>query len=219
VHEVSIARLYALRATYLLIAVGLGFTIWPGVLNPPANLEHYRGVVRSVLAAVSLLAVLGLRYPLTMLPLLLFELVWKTIWVVAIGLPLWRGDQFDPATLETWNACLMGLVLFPLVIPWRYVVETYVRAPSDRWRSARRWARGARSVQGGASRRQLVHIGSLAVLLGRPGRSGRRRAFAASLPPRIPHAPLRHPAPRRAAAAPRPVGVAHVSPRQGHHRH
>jgi hypothetical protein len=138
VHEVSIARLYALRATYLLIAVGLGFTIWPGVLNPPANLEHYRGVVRSVLAAVSLLAVLGLRYPLTMLPLLLFELVWKTIWVVAIGLPLWRGDQFDPATLETWNACLMGLVLFPLVIPWRYVVETYVRAPSDRWRSAPR---------------------------------------------------------------------------------
>jgi hypothetical protein len=38
-----------------------------------------RGVVRSVLAAVSLLAVLGIRYPLKMLPLLFFELVWKTI--------------------------------------------------------------------------------------------------------------------------------------------
>lgn len=137
-HEVSIARLYVLRATYLLIVVGLGSTIWPGILNPPADLEHFRGVVRSLLAAVSLLAVLGLRYPLKLLPLLLFELVWKTIWVVAIGLPLWLGDRFDPATRETWNSCLMGLVIFSLVIPWGYVFETYVRAPSDRWRKAPR---------------------------------------------------------------------------------
>ena len=137
-HEISIARLYVLRATYLLIVVGLGFTIWPNLLHPPANTEHYRGVVRGLLAAVALLAVLGLRYPLKLLPLLLFELVWKTIWVVAIGLPLWLGDRFDPATRETWTSCLMGLVLFPLVIPWRHVLETYVKAPSDRWRNAPR---------------------------------------------------------------------------------
>lgn len=136
--DVSIARLYVLRATYLLIVVGLGLTVWPGVLNPPTNLEHYRGVVRSLLAAVSLLALLGLRYPLQMLPLLLFELVWKTIWVLAFGLPLWLGDRFDPATRETWNSCLMGLVLFPLVIPWRYIIETYAKAPGDRWRRAPR---------------------------------------------------------------------------------
>jgi hypothetical protein len=138
VYNVSIARLYVLRATYLLIVVGLGLTIWPGILNPPENLEHYRGVVRSLLAAVSLLAALGLRYPLQMLPLLLFELVWKTIWVLAIGVPLWLGDSFDPATRETWNSCLMGLVLFPLVIPWRHVFEMYVKAPSDRWRNTPR---------------------------------------------------------------------------------
>src|SRR5438034_319298 len=36
----------------------------------------------------------------------------------APGLPLWSADRFDAATRETWNACLMGLVLFPLVIPW-----------------------------------------------------------------------------------------------------
>lgn len=136
--SVSIARLYVLRATYLLIAVGLGLTIWPGVLNPPENLEHYRGVVRSLLAAVSLLAMLGLRYPLQLLPLLLFELVWKSIWVVAMGLPLWLGDRFDPATRETWHSCLAGLVLFPLVIPWRYVFEAYVKAPGDRWRNTAR---------------------------------------------------------------------------------
>lgn len=134
--EVSTFRLYLLRATYLLLIVGLGFQIWPGILNPPRDLEHMRGAVRSLLAAVSLLAILGLRYPLKMLPLLFFELVWKSIWVVAIGLPLWFAGRLDPATRETWNACLMGLVLFPLVIPWRYVLDNYVKAPSDRWSHA-----------------------------------------------------------------------------------
>lgn len=142
--EVSTFRLYLLRATYLLIVVGLGFEIWPGILHPPRDLEHMRGVVRSVLAAVSLVAVLGLRYPLKMLPLLFFELVWKTIWVVAIGLPLWSASRFDAATRETWNACLMGLVLFPFVIPWRYVLATYVKAPGDRWRHQSPQSRNSR---------------------------------------------------------------------------
>lgn len=149
--EVATLRLYLLRATYLLIVVGLGFEIWPGILHPPRELEHMRGVVRALLAAVSLLAVLGIRYPLKMLPLLLFELVWKSIWVLAIGLPLWSANQLDAATRETWNACLMGLVLFPLVIPWGYVLTHYVRQPGDGWRSEP--ASHASSSDSGASSR------------------------------------------------------------------
>lgn len=47
-NEVSTFRLYLLRATCLLIAVGLGITIWPGILAPPDNPSHMAGVVRSV---------------------------------------------------------------------------------------------------------------------------------------------------------------------------
>ena len=135
-HEVSLARLYALRALYLLMFVGLAIQIWPLILNPPPDLEHMRGVVWSLLTAISLLSALGIRYPLAMLPLLFFELLWKVIWVVIIGLPLWRGDRFDAATQETWFACLMGVVLVPLVIPWRYAFEKYVRATGNRWRGS-----------------------------------------------------------------------------------
>ena len=134
--EVSIARLHALRAMYLLMFLGLAATIWPLILNPPPNLEHMRGVVWSLLTALSLIAALGIRYPLAMLPLLFFELAWKVIWVVLIGLPLWTADRFDAATRETWYSCLMGVVLVPLVIPWRYVFENYVKAPGNRWRRA-----------------------------------------------------------------------------------
>jgi hypothetical protein len=137
--ELSLFRLYVLRATYLLVAIGLGVEIWPLILQsattPP---EHMKGVVRAVLGAVSVLALVGVRYPVRMLPLLFFELVWKSIWVFVIGLPLWRAGRLDAATSETWQACLMGLVIFPLAIPWPYVMRTYVIARGDRWR-----ARGA----------------------------------------------------------------------------
>lgn len=132
-HDVSLARLYVLRATYLLIAVGLGLTIWPLLLGAPDQAEHFRGVTWTLLGALSLLALLGVRYPLKMLPLLLFELTWKAIWLIAIGLPLRGAGGLEGAFAETWFANLMGVVIVPLAIPWGYVVRTYLRAPGDRW--------------------------------------------------------------------------------------
>ena len=60
----------------------------------PALFSHEpmaRGVIPSLLGAVWLLAFVGLRYPLQMLPLLMFEFAWKTIWLFAFGLPQWSA--------------------------------------------------------------------------------------------------------------------------------
>ncbi|MBM3907339.1 MAG: hypothetical protein FJ363_04565 [Gemmatimonadetes bacterium] len=131
--EVSVVRLYVLRATYLLIVVGVGLMIWPLLLGAPEAADHFRGVTWCLLSTVALLAVLGIRYPLKMLPLLLFELIWKATWVIAIGLPRRGAGQLDGAFSETWFANVMGLVIFTLAIPWGYVIRRYVREPGDRW--------------------------------------------------------------------------------------
>lgn len=112
--------------------------IWPGVIDPPRDLEHARTVVRSLLAGVSVLALIGIRYPLQLLPLLLFELVWKSTWVLAFGLPRWLGGRMDAAAQQTWFDCLVTLPLFLIAIPWRYVWRHYVKQPGDRWTTARR---------------------------------------------------------------------------------
>ena len=131
--EVPVFRLYALRAGYLLLVVGLGPLIWPAMIHHARPWDLMQGVANSMLAAMSALAVLGIRYPLRMLPLLFFELLWKAIWLIAIALPLWSAHKIDANTADTVTACLMG-VIFPVVIPWPYVFGNYVRKPADRWR-------------------------------------------------------------------------------------
>ncbi|MEZ4869498.1 MAG: hypothetical protein R3C14_49700 [Caldilineaceae bacterium] len=73
--DVSTFRIYLLRAMYLFIAVGLTVQKWIGILNPPADIPHTGTVVGSVLGAVTLLALLGIRNPRELLPLLFFKLV------------------------------------------------------------------------------------------------------------------------------------------------
>jgi hypothetical protein len=131
--EVSTFRLYLLRAMYAFMFVGLALTRWPGILNPPAGISNAATVVGSVLAAISLLALLGIRYPLKMLPLLFFELLWKVLWVLMWGLPLWSAQQLTPDSEQMLISALVGVVLVPLAMPWGYVFKQYVKAPGNRW--------------------------------------------------------------------------------------
>ena len=129
--EISTLRLNLLRAMYLLIVVGLSMTVWPAIIAPPSLVANANSVVRALLGALALLSLLGLRYPLHMLPLLIFELVWKIIWVAACALPMWLGPGLDQYASETLFACSIGIVLVPLVLPWGYLVRTYFKAPAS----------------------------------------------------------------------------------------
>jgi hypothetical protein len=137
INEVSLFRLYLLRAQYLFIVVGLAIVRWPEVIQQviyqEKDWELKEGVVVCMLTAFSALLVLGLRYPLQMLPLLLWELVWKSIWLIVVALPLWSAGQLDESTWATAYNCLFVLTV-PFIIPWRFVFAHYVKKRGDRWR-------------------------------------------------------------------------------------
>lgn len=129
--ELSLFRLNLLRAVYALIAFA------QLALTAPVLFAHEptaRGVIPSMLVGMALVALLGLKYPRQMLPMLLFELVWKYLWFFAFGLPQYLSGQ-QPATFaDDFPAITFGVVLMPLVIPWGYVWRHYVMAPAERWR-------------------------------------------------------------------------------------
>ena len=61
--QLSMFRLYVLRAMYVFMFVGLALVKWPGIQNPPPGLSN----AGNVLGAISLLALLG-PSPLKRLP-------------------------------------------------------------------------------------------------------------------------------------------------------
>jgi hypothetical protein len=133
-NEVSLSRLYVLRAMYLFIVVGLGVYLWPGVLDPREHWELMQGQATCMIAAFSLACALGLRYPLQMLPVLLWEVLWKTLWLALVPLPQWLAGHIDASVRPSIFPIAM-VVLVYLAIPWRYVYAHYLRAPGDRWRN------------------------------------------------------------------------------------
>ena len=112
--EVSTAHLYLLRVMYALISFAMGSMIWPLVFHH-GHWSVMHSVAISMLAALSAVCALGIRYPLQMLPMLFFELAWKTIWLVAIALPLWRANQLDAETMQTVRDCIVVVVIHPSV--------------------------------------------------------------------------------------------------------
>ena len=130
--DVSVLRLALLRAVYLVIALGMGLQTWPQIITGSGNWVHAAGTIKCMFGALTLLCLVGVRYPLKMLPLLFWEMTWKTIWLVVIALPAWRSGTMDKETTENAFACGL-VVLVYAAVPWRYVVRQYVRAPAERW--------------------------------------------------------------------------------------
>jgi hypothetical protein len=131
--ELCTRRLNVMRFGYAFMGVGLAIVKWPVLLQNGASLPVMDGVVACLLTAMSLLAFLGLRYPVRMLPILLFEVTWKVIWIGVVAIPHLVSEDMNAATGALLFNCSFVVVILA-VIPWRYAWRRYVRTPGDAWR-------------------------------------------------------------------------------------
>ncbi len=131
--EVSLLRLYTLRLCYLILAGGIGTFFWPYIIHHTSEFAITEGIRFSLLGGLGLAAILGIRYPVQMIPLLLFELIWKGIYLVAFALPLWSAHQINDAVAADIQSVLMVVIFIPL-IPWGYVFRNYIVKRGDRWK-------------------------------------------------------------------------------------
>lgn len=90
------------------------------------------GVAKSMLAALALLSLLGVRYPLQLIPVLLFETLWKTLWLLTIAIPAMDSGQW--AALESTFYECVGIIIVYFLMPWSYVWSRFFRQSSEPWR-------------------------------------------------------------------------------------
>lgn len=124
-----------MRGGYLLMAVGLMIVKWP-LLPQAASMPVMDGVVVCILTAMSLLALLGIRYPVAMLPILLFEVTWKLLWLGIVALPHILANDMDASTSDLLFSVLFVTAILA-VTPWGYVWKRFTVARGDAWRANR----------------------------------------------------------------------------------
>ena len=128
----STLRLTLLRACYAVLVVGLSLRYGPVFVEGLYTLPRMDGVVVALLSAMGLLSVVGLFSPIRMLPLLVFEIAWKLIWVSAVALPKWLDGALDEATLSILFNCAVALP-FVFIVPWRHVAMTVLTSADPLW--------------------------------------------------------------------------------------
>ncbi len=125
-YGLSPLRLWVMRVPYFFTGVLFSFTAWSNLLKYWGALDPMVGVAQAFWCALSLLALLGLRFPIKMLPLLLLQFGYKLIWILAVGYPLMSRGDLDAAGQELFMANAGGIVIDVVAIPWVYVAKNYI---------------------------------------------------------------------------------------------
>src|SRR5580765_8281714 len=120
---VALWRLYVLRALYAILAAAEGSIQLRAFLHH-APWTQASAAAHSFLLALALLSIVGIRYPLRMLPLLVYELLWKMIWLCGVALPLWLANQVDADTRQAFFEIAPVIILVPLY-PWNYIYSNF----------------------------------------------------------------------------------------------
>lgn len=103
------------------------------ILEGPSDWTPWRGVGHSFLFALAILSIGGMFRPLALLPIMIFEIVWKVVWLLAVALPLWMAGEQIPGVVSI-KGSIIGSCLIATVIPWKYVWWRYFKQPLEPWR-------------------------------------------------------------------------------------
>ena len=115
---VSTLRLHLMRLIFAGTFLFVGTNAWKTILTHRGPWDPLQGVAWSFWAAYATLMLLGIRYPLKLLPLLLLQVFYKLVWLAAVA----RNSSASQLAI----IFLIAVVVDLLVIPWPYAVRNYV---------------------------------------------------------------------------------------------
>lgn len=127
-HWQGVARykIYLLRLLFVLMFAFLGKDAWTFILNHKGPWDPAEAMNFSVWASYSVLSLLGILYPLRMLPLVMLEILYKSIWLVIVAYPLWISNQLAGSNAEGMTFVFALVPLPILAMPWKYAYRKYL---------------------------------------------------------------------------------------------
>jgi len=119
-------NIYLLRVFYFLMAAFVATDSWSAIISHEGEWDRFRAVALCVWAAYATLSVLGLIHPLKMLPIMIFMIFYKSLWLFVVAYPLWRDGALAGSPAEAMARVFIWVPLPILAVPWTYVFKNYV---------------------------------------------------------------------------------------------
>lgn len=125
-------NIYLLRLLYFLMFAFVGFDAWNTIIDHQGPWDNTRAVAWCVWAAYATLSFFGLISPLRWLPIVIFMIFYKTLWLVVVAYPLWRDGSLAGSPAEEMAQIFIAAPFIALIVPWKYVFKNLILVPKKK---------------------------------------------------------------------------------------
>ena len=119
--------IYVLRVYFALMFFMMGYTAWSHIVNHEGDWEPLNAVTWCVWAAYATISVFGIYKTLKMLPIVLFMIFYKILWLIVVAFPLWKTNKLIGSTSEELANIFIWATLPVLFFPWIYFYNNFVK--------------------------------------------------------------------------------------------
>jgi hypothetical protein len=118
-------QIYLLRLVFILTFTFVGMDSWTAILTHEGEWKPLNAVAFSVWAAYSTLSVFGILKPLKMLPIIAFQIFYKTLWLMIVAYPLWIAGVLRESPVYELAFAFSWVILPIVAMPWSYFFRLF----------------------------------------------------------------------------------------------
>lgn len=119
-------KVYVMKLFFLLMFLLAAKDAWNELITHKGAWDPEIAVAWCSIAAYTTLSGLGVFHTLRMLPIMLFMLLYKGLWLFFVAYPLWTKEQLAGTEAADWAQVFMIMIIPFIFVPWRYVFRTYI---------------------------------------------------------------------------------------------
>ena len=119
-------NIYLLRLLFLLMFVFLSYDVWSVILKHTGPWKNVEAAAWCMWGSYSIISFIGVMRPLKMLPIVIFEIIYKITWLIIVAYPLWITNQLAGSPAEGMTRVFIWVILPIVAMPWKYFICTYV---------------------------------------------------------------------------------------------
>lgn len=119
-------NIYLLRMFYFLMAAFVAIDAWKSIITHEGPWDRFRAMSLCVWAAYATLGIFGLIHPLRWLPIIVFMIFYKSLWLIVVAYPLWWTGTLVGSPAEEMAGVFMMVPLVMIAVPWVYFLKTFV---------------------------------------------------------------------------------------------